>query len=83
MVLGRAFAASSSFEEAFRAYETARRERANGVQLASRRHADEIQGVTAKGPNPGADASDRGLYAYNPVTVPLTRPDEAHSATSV
>jgi hypothetical protein len=56
-------------------YEYTRRERANGVQLASRRHADELQGVTPRGPNPGADASDRGLYAYNPVTVPLTQPD--------
>jgi len=81
MVLGRAFAASNSFEEAFCRYENTRRERANGVQLASRRHADEIQGVTAKGPNPGADASDRGLYSYNPVTVPLTRADETHSTT--
>jgi salicylate hydroxylase len=74
MVLGRAFVASNSFEEAFLTYENTRRERANGVQLASRRQADEIQGVTARGPNPGADAVDRGLYSYNPVTVPLTRP---------
>jgi salicylate hydroxylase len=74
MVLGRAFVASNSFEEAFLTYENTRRERANGVQLASRRQADEIQGVTARGPNPGADPVDRGLYSYNPVTVPLTRP---------
>jgi salicylate hydroxylase len=71
LVLGRAIAAANSFDDAFCMYENTRRERANGVQLASRRHADEIQGVTARGPNPGADASDRGLYAYNPVTVPL------------
>jgi salicylate hydroxylase len=74
MVLGRAFVASNSFEEAFLTYDNTRRERANGVQLASRRQADEIQGVTARGPNPGADPVDRGLYSYNPVTVPLTRP---------
>jgi salicylate hydroxylase len=73
MVLGRAFAASNNFEEAFSVYENARRERANGVQLASRRQADQIQGVTAKGPNPGADPLDRGLYSYNPVTAPLPR----------
>jgi hypothetical protein len=47
-------------------------ERANGVQLASRRQADEIQGVTNRGANPGSNADDRGLYIYNPVTVPLT-----------
>ena len=78
MVLGRAFAASNSIEEALFMYENTRRERANGVQLASRRQADEIQGVTARGPNPGAEPVDRGLYSYNPVTVPLARAGEIH-----
>jgi salicylate hydroxylase len=73
MVLGRAFHAADSFEEAFSIYENTRKERANNVQLASRRHADEIQGATSRGPNPGADPLDRGLYLYNPVTVPLVR----------
>jgi salicylate hydroxylase len=82
MVLGRAFAASNSFEEAFLMYENTRRERANGVQLASRRQADEIQGITARGPNPGADPVDRGLYSYNPVTVPLTRAGETRSTVN-
>ncbi len=72
MVLGRAFATASTFEEAFGIYENARKDRANGVQLASRQQADEIQGVTKRGANPGANADDRGLYLYNPVTVPLT-----------
>jgi salicylate hydroxylase len=72
LVLGRAFAAASNFEEAFGIYENARKERANGVQLASRQQADEVQGVTKRGANPGANADDRGLYLYNPVTVPLT-----------
>lgn len=80
MLLGRAFATAKSFQEAFVLYESARKERANGVQLASRRQADEIQGATARGPNPGADPVDRGLYSYNPVTVPLT---EAHATGSV
>jgi salicylate hydroxylase len=75
MVLGRAFDASNSFEEAFSIYENMRKKRANGVQLASRRQADEIQGVTSRGPNPGADPLDRGFYLYNPVTVPLARPE--------
>jgi hypothetical protein len=52
-----------------------RKNRANGVQLASRRQADEIQGVTSRGPNPGADPLDRGFYLYNPVTVSLARPE--------
>jgi salicylate hydroxylase len=71
MVLGRAFAAASTFEQAFGTYENTRKERANGVQLASREQANEIQGVTKRGPNPGATADDRGLYLYNPVTAPL------------
>jgi salicylate hydroxylase len=71
MVLGRAFAAAGTFEEAFGIYENTRKERANGVQLASRQQADEVQGATERGPNPGAGAEVRGLYSYNPVTVPL------------
>jgi salicylate hydroxylase len=76
MVLGRAFAAASTFEDAFSTYENTRKERANGVQLASRQQADEIQGVTKRGVNPGATADDRGLYLYNPVTVALAPASE-------
>jgi len=71
MVLARAFAAARDFAEAFGIYEATRKQRANGVQLASRQQADENQGVTPRGANPGANADDRGLYLYNPVTVPL------------
>jgi salicylate hydroxylase len=71
MVLGRAFAAAKTFEEAFGIYENTRKERANGVQLASRQQADEIQGATKAGPNTETGAEMRGLYSYNPVTVPL------------
>jgi 2-polyprenyl-6-methoxyphenol hydroxylase-like FAD-dependent oxidoreductase len=78
MVLGRAFGAARTFEEAFGIYENTRKERANGVQLASRQQADEIQGTTESGPNLETGAETRGLYSYNPVTVPLvpaaTRP---------
>jgi salicylate hydroxylase len=76
MVLGRAFAAAGTFEEAFRIYENARKERANGVQLASRRQANEVQGATERGPNPGTGAELLGLYSYNPVTAPLTPVDD-------
>jgi 2-polyprenyl-6-methoxyphenol hydroxylase-like FAD-dependent oxidoreductase len=74
MILGRAFAAASTPREIFAIYENTRRERANGIQLASRRQADEIQGVSKRGANPGVNADDRGLYLYNPVTVPLAFP---------
>ena len=53
MVLGRAFSAANTFAQAFSIYEDTRKERANGVQLASRRQADEIQGVTPRGANRG------------------------------
>jgi salicylate hydroxylase len=79
IVLGRAFAAAGTFAEAFLIYEQTRKERANGVQLASRRQADEIQGVTARGANPGADAMQRGLFSYNAVTVPLSTGEEIGS----
>jgi salicylate hydroxylase len=71
LVLGRAFAAAATFAEAFAIYENTRKERANGAQLASRQQADELQGVTERGANPGAHALTRGLYAYNPATEPL------------
>lgn len=74
IILGRAFAVASTPNEAFAIYENTRKERANGVQLASRQQADEIQGVTERGANPGVNADDRGLYLYNPVTVPLALP---------
>ena len=71
LILGRAFAAASTPAQAFAIYEHARKERANGVQLASRQQADENQGATTRGANPGSNADDRGLYRYNPVTVSL------------
>ncbi len=71
MELGRAFAAAGTFEEAFGIYENTRKERANGVQLASRQQANEIQGTRERGPNTETGAEMRGLYSYNPVTVPL------------
>jgi salicylate hydroxylase len=72
VVLGRAFAFANTFQEAFAIYEDTRKERAHGAQLASRQQADEIQGVTERGANPGVNADDLGLYLYNPATTPLT-----------
>jgi 2-polyprenyl-6-methoxyphenol hydroxylase-like FAD-dependent oxidoreductase len=48
MVLGRAFAAASTFREAFNIYESTRKERASSIQLASRQQADELQGATMR-----------------------------------
>jgi salicylate hydroxylase len=71
MILGRAFAAANNIGQAFSTYERARKERANAVQLGSREQADQLQGITREGANPGRTAEDRGLFNYNPVTVAI------------
>jgi salicylate hydroxylase len=71
LVLGRAFAASQDLAEALARYEAARRDRANGVQLAARYQGTQHHGSTASGPNSGKTAVTLGLFSYNPVTQPI------------
>ena len=71
MILGRAVAASDSLAEAFARYEAARRDRANGVQLAARYQGTQHHGSTGSGPNSGKTAVTLGLFSYNPVTEPV------------
>jgi 2-polyprenyl-6-methoxyphenol hydroxylase-like FAD-dependent oxidoreductase len=71
MVLGRAFGASQDLAEAFSRYEAARRDRANGVQLAARFQGTQHHGSTASGPNSGKTAVTLGLFSYNPVSEPI------------
>jgi salicylate hydroxylase len=71
MILGRAFAGSRDLEEAFSRYEAARRDRANGIQLASRYQGTQHHGSTASGPSTGKTAATLGLFSYNPVTEPI------------
>ena len=71
LVLGRCFAAAESVEEALRRYEIARKDRANGVQLQSRQQAELYQGSAHKNYHPGRNAEGRGLFNYNPATVPV------------
>jgi salicylate hydroxylase len=71
LVLGRAFAETSSLDEAFSRYEKARRERANGVQLAARHQGTQHHGSSKAEPNAGKTAATLGLFEYNPVTVAL------------
>jgi salicylate hydroxylase len=68
MILGRAVAGSVDLEEAFTRYEVARRDRASGVQLASRYQGTQHHGATASGPATGKTAVTLGLFSYNPVT---------------
>jgi 2-polyprenyl-6-methoxyphenol hydroxylase-like FAD-dependent oxidoreductase len=71
MVLGRCFAKASTAEEALALYERARRQRANAVQLESREQANALQGSHLEHFNPGRNAEERGLFDYNPATVPI------------
>jgi salicylate hydroxylase len=65
LLVGRAFEASSDPLEALARYEAARKERGNGVQLLSRQEGQSLQ-TPRKVQKP---AIDRGLLAYDPVTV--------------
>ncbi|KIN60452.1 Salicylate 1-monooxygenase [Sulfitobacter noctilucae] len=65
LLVGRAFEASSDPLEALARYEAARKERGNGVQLLSRQEGQSLQ-TPKKVQKP---AIDRGLLAYDPVTV--------------
>ena len=71
MVLGRCFAKASTAEEALALYERARRQRANAVQLESREQANALQGSHLEHFNPGRNAEERGLFDYNPATMPI------------
>lgn len=71
LVLGRALAAAADLEQGFARYEAARKQRANGLQLASREQARHHQGVAGDRPSPGNTAAARGLFSYNPATVPV------------
>ncbi len=67
LILGRAFADSSTVSEALQRYENARKPRGTLVQLASRE-----EGVTLQDPSKKRrTAQDRGLMHYDPVTVPV------------
>jgi len=71
LVLGRALADSPDPQQGFARYEAARKQRANGLQLASREQARHHQGVAGDRPSPGNTAAARGLFSYNPATVPV------------
>ncbi len=64
LVLGRAFAAAKSVEDALHRYEIARKTRGTNVQIWSRE-----QGQALQDGHKGRTAIERGLYDYNPVTA--------------
>ena len=73
MVLGRCFAAAATPEEALRLYESVRKNRANAVHVHSRERARAMQGWDSGRVDPGRDAEDIGMFAYDPTTVPINR----------
>lgn len=66
LVLGRAFAAAETVEDALQRYEAARKTRGTNVQMWSRE-----QGQALQEGHKGRTAIDRGLYDYDPVSVPV------------
>jgi salicylate hydroxylase len=71
VVLGRCFAKACTPEQALALYESARKQRANAVQLETREQANALLGSHLENFNPGRNAEDRGLFDYNPATVPI------------
>lgn len=65
LVLGRAFAAARTVDEALARYEAARRTRGTNVQLWTREEGMTLQDPTRK----RRTALDRGLFDYDPATV--------------
>jgi salicylate hydroxylase len=67
LVLGRAFAASSTVEEALERYEVLRRPRGNGVQMLSLEEGRSLQDPTLE----RKGAAGFGLLEYDAATVPV------------
>ncbi len=73
LILARAFAKAHDWPEALARYEDARRERGTFVMLESHINARRIynRDPDSLSRNSHKSAEALGLYAYNPVTVPI------------
>ncbi|MDG2319129.1 MAG: FAD-dependent monooxygenase [Rhodospirillaceae bacterium] len=73
VVLGRAFAAADSIDNALERYEAARKERANFVLLRSRVARDRLQSDNPEQYDDSKHKNEEslGLFDYNPGTVPV------------
>ena len=67
LVLGRAFATSSTVEEALQRYELARKPRGNGVQMLSLEEGRSLQDPALE----RRGAAGFGLLEYDAATVPV------------
>lgn len=68
-VLGRCFAVADHVEEALERYEAARKERANGVQIASRERAEVLMSFAEEDELPLRHSG--GATEYDPATAPV------------
>ncbi|MEQ9109245.1 MAG: FAD-dependent monooxygenase [Rhodospirillaceae bacterium] len=73
VVLGRAFGASDTIEEALTRYEAARKERANSVLVNSRAARERLQSDHPEKYDDSKHKNEEsmGLFEYNPGTVPV------------
>ena len=71
VVLGRAFGASSTIDEALTRYEDARKERANYVLVMSRKARERLQSDNPEQYDDSKHKNEEslGLFEYNPGTV--------------
>jgi salicylate hydroxylase len=68
-VLGRCFGAADDIPEAFSRFEAARKQRANGIQLATRERAKVLMSFDDDEAMPMRDAA--GWQTYDPASVPV------------
>ena len=66
LMLGRAFAAAETVEDALQRYEAARKTRGTNVQIWSREAGEALQNSRAE-----RTSADRGLLDYDPVNAPV------------
>ncbi|SIN64030.1 salicylate hydroxylase [Parasphingorhabdus marina DSM 22363] len=75
VILGRAFAAAGSADEALNIYQNTRLERASTLQSESNLGGDRLQAIVpdAFRNTPVKNEDSLGIFAYNPATVPLKK----------
>jgi len=71
MVLGRCLDPDGGIEQGLARYESARKGRATGMQLASRDRAEELMRLSAGDPSSFASVAHTPMPEYDPVTVPV------------
>jgi salicylate hydroxylase len=71
VILGRAFAAHNTAEQALAAYQAARLERTHFIQTESSAGADRLQQANADAKRLSKDEDALGIFTYDPATAPV------------